>query len=528
MCRVFARIAVLLLMVLPVHAGPMDVIAELASRQALEWRRMIVDLNLVGPYYRSDTASPIWIENGRMTERAAALLDALNRAAEDGLEGSDYLPRPLARAEALEGDQDVAGFELAMSQAFLQFARDLHAGRTSPSVTDPSIVIARKPVDAAAWLASVRDAGVAETIDRLRPQHAQYNQLRRMLGGYRALAERGGWPEIASGPSLKPGMNDPRVVTLRANLKARGYGGLDADEASLYSDDLAEVIKHFQRRYGLETDGIAGPATIAALNMTAADRVRQLVVNLERWRWLPVDLGQRHVLVNQAGFEMFLVSGGETIDSRRIIVGRPFHKSPMFSDSIAYAEFNPTWTVPLSIAGSEFLPKLRKDPGYLSRNNYLLYRSWDANARPIDPYSVNWNSVSKKRFPYRIVQQPGAKNALGAVKFIFPNKFNVYLHDTPARQLFARTGRAFSHGCIRVSKPLEFARKLFGLDDTLSGGQIEQIVSAKQTRRVNLKSRIPVHLAYFTTWIDAEGLPHFYSDVYERDALVSRILFGSV
>lgn len=528
MFRVFARIVVLLLIVSPAPAAPMDIIAGLADHQAIEWRRMVIDLNLVGPYYRSDAASPIWIEDGRMTGHAAALLDAIGRADEDGLEGTDYLPRSLARVEGLEGDEDIAGFELAMSQAFLQFARDLNGGRTSPSVSDPTIVIARKPVDAAAWLASVREAGVAETLDRLRPQHKQYDQLRQMLSGYRALAERGGWPAVAAGPSLKPGMEDSRVVTLRANLKARGYGGLDADNASLYSENLAEVIKHFQRRYGLDVDGIAGRATIAALNVPAIDRARQIIVNLERWRWMPADLGQRHVLVNQAGFEMFLVSGGDTIDSRRIIVGRPFHKSPMFSDSIAYAEFNPTWTVPLSIAGSEFLPKLRKDPGYLSRNDYLLYRGWDAKARPIDPYSVDWHAVSKNRFPHRIVQQPGAKNALGTVKFIFPNKFNVYLHDTPARQLFARTGRAFSHGCIRVSKPLEFAQKLFGLDGTLSGGQIEKIVGAKKTRRVNLKTRVPVHLAYFTTWIDEEGLPHFFSDVYDRDTLVSRILFGSV
>ncbi len=528
MYRVFVRIAVFLLLAVSANAAPMDVIAGLGDRQAVEWRRMVIDLNLVGPYYRRDAASPIWIEDGRMSPRAAALLDAFGRAFEDGLEGSDYLPRPLAKAEALEGDEDVAGFELAMSQAFLHFARDLHAGRTSPSVSDPTIVIARKNVDAAAWLAAVRDAGVAETIDALRPQHAQYDQLRQMLSGYRALAERGGWPEIAPGPSLKPGMENARIVTLRANLRARGYGGLDAGDASFYSDDLAEVIKHFQRRYGLDVDGIAGPATIAALNMSAAARARQLIVNLERWRWLPTDLGPRHVLVNQAGFEMFLVSDGKTIDSRRVIVGRPFHRSPMFSDSIAYAEFNPVWNVPRSIASSEFLPKLRKDPSYLTRNDYLLYRGWGADARPIDPYSVDWNAVSKNRFPFRIVQQAGAKNALGRIKFIFPNKFNVYLHDTPARQLFARTGRAFSHGCIRVSKPLEFARKLFALDATLSGSQIEQIVDSRQTRRVDLKSRVPVHLTYFTTWIDDEGLPNFFSDVYERDALVSRILFDSV
>ena len=287
-------------------------------------------------------------------------------------------------------------------------------------------------------------------------------------------------------------MNDPRVAQMRANLKARGYSGIDNPDPDTYDDNILAVVEHFQRRHGLDADGVAGPKTIAAMNVTAEQRVRQIIVNLERWRWLPAALGSRHVFVNQAGFELFLVDRDKVVARHKVIVGKPFHQTPMFSDKIAYAEFNPTWTVTPAIAVAEFLPKLRKDPGYLKRNGYVLYGGWGAGAPVIDPWSVNWDAVSSKKFPYRIVQQPGPKNALGVVKFMFPNKFNVYLHDTPSRQLFAATGRAFSHGCIRLHEPVKFANTLFALDNSLKPADIKKLIDGKN-RRVLL--HVVLHLA---------------------------------
>jgi len=200
----------------------------------------------------------------------------------------------------------------------------------------------------------------------------------------------------------------------------------------------------------------------------------------------------------------------------------------MFSDKISYAEFNPTWTVTPNIAVNEFLPKLRADPGYLARNDYILYGGWGAGAPVIDPFSVNWAAVSGSNFPYRIVQKPGPKNALGVVKFMFPNAFNIYLHDTPSRQLFAQTGRAFSHGCIRVQNPVKFAEALFGLDGSLTPDKIKALIDGKKTVTSKLTKKVPVHLTYFTVWIDDDGLPNFFGDIYERDELVSRLLFGAV
>ena len=517
---------VLSLSALATNAASQGAVATLAEKPVADWRQLVIDTDLLGNYY-VENGAPVWTENGGPSKRATELIDAIGKSAEDGLDAVDYLPRALRSLPELSGERDAAGYELAMSQAFVQFARDLHAGRTSPSVSAPDIVIARKPVDAAAWLAVVNEQGVHAALQALRPNHPQYFQLRRMLVGYRSLAERGGWRGIPEGPTLKPGMTDERIGQMRANLAARGYSGINGTDPDFYDDDLLAAVKHFQKRHGLDVDGFAGPATVRALNISVETRVAQIIVNMERWRWLPSDLGPDHVFVNQAAFELFYIRARETIDRRRIIVGKPFHKSPMFSDLISYAEFNPTWTVTPSIARNEFLPKLRKDPGYLARNNYLLYAGWGANAPIVDPYSIDWAGVSPGRFGYKIVQQPGPKNALGYVKFIFPNKFNVYLHDTPSRQLFASTGRAFSHGCIRVQGPIKLAEKLFAADGTLSPERIKKILGSRKTKRALFKTKVPVHLAYFTTWIDEDGLPNFFADVYGRDELVSRILFES-
>lgn len=522
------NIALVLIGTIAASASPSAIVQSLSQSQAMTWRNQVVDLNHISDYYR-DGNGLLFIQGRKRTALADDLLRDIRRAYNDGLEPEDYLSRELLQTDPLQSDFDAAGFELAMAEAFVRFSRDLYAGRTTPSVTEPDIVIARKPILGNAWLSALGAQGSKETLRRLRPQHRQYYQLRQMLLGYRHLASRGGWNVIASGPTLKAGMNDKRVAALRQNLMARGYSGISGNDApGIFNEGLKEAVTHFQKRHGLDVDGAVGPATLAALNISVEDRVKQLIVNLERWRWLPRELGASHVFVNQAGFEMFTYRDGELMDNRRVIVGKPFHKTPMFSDNIIYSEFNPTWTVPPSIAGSELLPKLQTDPSFTARNDYKIYAGWGASSPEVNPYMIDWSTVSESRFPYRIVQQPGPKNALGQVKFIFPNKFNVYLHDTPARNLFSRTGRAFSHGCIRVFDPLGYAAVLYSIGGGLNTNQIEAISAAKATKRVNFKRKIPVHLAYFTTWVGDDGLPQFFDDVYGRDQLVGRLLFDQL
>ncbi len=254
---------------------------------------------------------------------------------------------------------------------------------------------------------------------------------------------------------------------------------------------------------------------------------RKIIVNMERWRWLPRKLGDVHVFVNTAAFLMYTRHNGRDIDRRRVIVGKKYHKTPMFSDNIKYSEFNPTWTVTPSIAGNEMLPKLRKDPNYLKKKGYHLYASWKADAPRMNATQIDWQSVSGKRFPFKIVQPAGPANALGQVKFLFPNKFNVYLHDTANRKLFEQSNRALSHGCIRVHEPLAFAQLLYKLDGNPAASKIGQLVASKQTKGVNFKRPIPVHLTYFTAWVK-NGKLQTFDDIYGRDRLVGNILFGRV
>lgn len=508
----------------PATAQSVDAMASLLARNSVEYSRQSFQTEPLREVYEQRSNLPLWLTGGQLNGQGRALIDELSNSYRDGLDPSEYLSS-INGFTNITDDENAARLELALSNAFLQLGRDLYSGITTPSVTDPNIVIKRKKVDATQWLDGAASSGVADMLRVLRPNHPQYAQLRQMLGGYRSLLLRGGWKPVSEGPTLKPGMTDQRVNEMRQNLAARGYDSLDVADLNFYDEGLVGAMKHFQERHGLAADGVAGPQTFKALSVSAEERVRQIAINLERWRWLPRKLGVNHVLVNQAGFELFIMKGNKIVDNRRVIVGKPFHQSPMFSDEIIYSEFNPTWTVPLSIAGKEMLPKIRNNPNYLESKNYKLYKSWNSNAKPINPFAIDWSAVSSSRFPYRIVQQPGKNNALGQVKFIFPNKFSVYLHDTPSRNLFSRTGRAFSHGCIRVDKPIEFAKKIYELQGGLNPSKINGILASKKQTRVNLKRKLPVHLAYFTAWIDENGVPLFFDDVYKRDKLVSKYLF---
>ncbi len=508
------------------HANAVNV-SEYLEYQALDWNDTVIDMQPLSAFYSDRSGDGIWTNERGLNENGHQLLKIIKNAEADGLEAKEYL------SAFPEGTVNISptalpGVELYFSQGFLKFARDLHAGRTTPAVSEPDIIIKRKTIDPQEWLSRVQNEGVSETVKALRPSHPQYAQLRQMLTGYKNLARLGGWPAISKGPTLKPGMTDPRIGEMRANLQGRGYQGISSNEPNFYDEGLADVVEHFQKRHGLDVDGVAGPATVAAMSHSVEYRIQQIVTNMERWRWLPDNLGRRHVFVNQAAFNLHIRNNGKITDERKVIVGKEFHKTPIFSDRIRYAEFNPTWTVPSSIAGRSILPKLKQNPGYLDANGFQLYTSWKSGAPIMSPYSVNWTSVNPKRFPYRIVQGPGEKNALGQVKFMFPNKHAIYLHDTPQRGLFSKARRAFSSGCIRVFKPLEFAQKLFNESGNLPENKMSSILGSRKTTRVNLKQPVPVHLTYFTVWVNEDGVPSFYEDIYDRDRLVGNILFGKV
>jgi murein L,D-transpeptidase YcbB/YkuD len=350
------------------------------------------------------------------------------------------------------------------------------------------------------------------------PRNEFYLNLKSALAEYRVLAAAGGWPSVPAGPTLAPGMSDARVPALRArldvtrDLDAVAIGAKD----DVYDDATVEGVRRFQARHGLEQDGTIGPATLAALNVSVEARIEQMRVNLERARWVLGDLGDDFLVVNIAGFRLYVVRNDEIVWTTRVQVGQPYRRTPVFVATLSYLVFNPTWTVPPTILRRDILPAVRNDVGYLASRNIDVI---DDSGMVVDPTTIDWSGST---FPYQFVQRPGPNNALGRVKFMFPNEHFVYLHDTPSRDLFDRESRAFSSGCIRVEDPLELARLLLRRD--WDQDRIDGILAAGRTQTVTLDDPITLLLLYWTAEVDAEQRVVFHADVYARDGNVGAAL----
>ncbi len=489
-------------------------------------------LAIVEEFYRARGMQPIWVSEEGVLPRGRDMARLLAAADFDALDPDDYGAGYIASVLGATEPATLAGLEVRLSIGVSQFASDLGQGRTAPNAADPELFLYRVEVDKAAVLSAVAGAADLEGfIDGYRPRSPRYDRIRAALADYRTLAELGGWQPIPDGPALKPGMTDPRIGLIRDRLVL--WGDLAAEELPVdadpdfYDDALEVAIKQAQYRHGLTQDGVVGRNTLAALNVPVEDRVEQLVLNLERRRWMPDDLGRRYIFVNLADFALKVVDGEQTIHDTRVVVGLPYHRTPVFSHEITYLVLNPYWHVPPSIARNELLPKIQEDPGYLVANNYTLLSDWSAGATEIDPLTVDWQSVSPDAFHYKIRQEPGDGNALGRVKFMLPNRFNVYLHDTAAKSLFTRDQRSFSHGCIRVMNPTELAALVLAGNLDWDLERINQTIDSGVRTVVSLAEPLPVHISYQTAWVNKDGSVHFRSDIYDRDVVLAEALMGT-
>ena len=358
----------------------------------------------------------------------------------------------------------------------------------------------------------------------------QYRELQNKLAEYRVLAVKGGWPSIPAGNALKPGMEDQRIKIVRKRLIATGELAPENMDSAGFDTALAEAVKRFQKRHNLKPDGVVGNQTLAVMNIPVAVRIKQIIINMERYRWLKRSMGDRLVAVNIAGFEVFAGKPG-TIDLKMpVIVGKKYHKTPVFSDTIKYVVFNPYWNLPPSIARNETLPKLKKDPHYLEKHNMRIFQGWGPDAPELDATTIDWSKVSKKNMNrYRIRQDPGPKNALGTLKLVFPNKYNVYLHDTPSHGLFKRERRAFSHGCIRMDRPAEMASWVLGGEEKgWSLARVNEIVASRKRQVAVLDQPISIYILYSTAFVNPEdNMLYFYEDIYSRDQLLGKALFDT-
>jgi len=470
-------------------------------------------------FYETRDYQPFWTADG--AAEVAALVAALEAAPAHGLPLRRYDPGAL---ETLASSGEPATLiEVAAARTYLSFARDLHSGLLTPSRVDEEINLAPIRLSPAVLLARLNDAPVDVALRALEPASPEYRKLMAEKARIETEALAADWgPEVAAGTTLRLGDAGPRVTALRARLTARGFAaegapGADAGAAG-FDLGLEAALERFQAAGGIEPDGLAGPQTLAAVNAAPSAQLGQVIVNLERLRWMNRDLGARHIWANIPDFTVKMVEDGATVYASRVVVGKSTEtRTPEFSERMTYFVVNPTWHIPDSIAQRVYLPKLKANAATLANSNMRLFTRAGTE---INPGLVDFTQFNSGNFPFRIKQNPSSENALGRVKFMFPNQFSIYLHDTPLRELFAKEMRAFSNGCVRVEDPLDLAYLLLE-------GQVEDPeasfagwLAAKTERTVNLEQPIPVHLVYRTAFVDEAGAVQYRFDVYGRDATV--------
>jgi murein L,D-transpeptidase YcbB/YkuD len=486
----------------------------------------IVLVDGVARYFESEQFQPRWQDPGRLDQLIAAIADMQD----DGLDPADYHVESLQSFRTdLRGGKTLppmaqADLELLATDAMMLGLYHLYLGKVDPEQLSSQWNFSSRPLDVEQGFERFRQAlasgQIRESFDRARPQHPWYLRGRERLKEYRAIQAAGGWSPISGGPTMKPGMTDPRVPALRYHLKVTADMAGDLapplpPQDTTYDAELEAAVKRFQERHGLTPDGGVGPGTVAALNVPVSTRIDQIRINLERARWVMHELQGDFVLVDVAGFDVAYFRNDEPIWTSKVIVGRPYRETPIFKSLITYVVFNPTWTIPTGILVKDKLPVIKKDPGYLQRNNIRVI---DANGREVSPASVNWASYGASRLPpYQLRQDPGEDNALGLVKIMFPNPFSVYLHDTPTKSLFDKDERTFSSGCIRVQKAFELAELVLNDPTRWNQTTMAEVVAARDIKTVNLAKPVPVLMLYWTAQPTPDGKVLFRNDIYNRD-----------
>ena len=489
----------------------------------------IYSVVLVQSFYKGRNYRPAWSRDGHLLQ-ADSLIRAVQEAYGDGLTPDYYHLGPIKslvdRAKKhLSAPIQIANLDILLTDAFLTLGCHLSGGCVDPVTIESRWFAKRGEVDVPSVLEqAVRKKQIREALMRLRPEQGSYAKLRQALARYRALSSTGGWPQVAAGPPLKKDSASYRVVELRRRLAASGdLDANDPEQENLFDDQLEQAVIFFQKRHGLKADGVVGPVTLNALNVPLKQRIRQMELNLERLRWILGNPEQRSIVVNIANFELDVIENGKAILSMKVVVGKPYLRTPVFTAKLSYLVINPSWNVPDSIARKEIIEKIRKDPHYLAKQNIEVLRGWGSREEEINPETIDWSKITPKNLSYRFRQKPGLLNALGRIKFMLPNKFDVYLHDTPARSLFSQQVRTFSHGCTRIEKPIELAEYLLR-DAGWTREKILDSIAKGKERKVSIPHPLNVNFLYLTAWVDQEGTLQFRNDIYGRDKRLEKAL----
>ena len=490
----------------------------------------IASTTMLALLYEKNQFNPFWTNSDKIN----ALIKSIREIKADGLEPEDYHYSEIRGLQAFFEHNDPANnlnkadLDMLLTDALILLKYHLVFGKLDPEQLNPiwdfhPEIDNQDPIVAVKELLASKD--LFTSINKLKPQRSIYAKLKSALAHYLSIFAAGGWQSIFFEVSLKKGMHDDRVISLRQRLAASGDLSTSNINDDHFDAHLEKAIFQFQKQHSLTPDGVVGRKTIAALNVPVTKRINQIRANLERARWSLHALKDRFVLVDIAGSEIFFYDRDNIIWKSRVQVGQPFGMTPVFRNNIRYLEFNPTWTIPPTILNETILPEIKKDPQYLAKHQINIF---DQRERKLDPDSLDWNQYPEKRFPHILRQAPGPNNVLGLVKFMFPNAYMVYLNDTPAKNLFSTNNRTFSLGCIQVEKPFELAQLLLNDSNQRHQNEFKKIIASQKTQIVHLKDPVPILLLYWTVDVDNSGIVYFKEDIYNRDKAVIKGLKASL
>ena len=480
-------------------------------------------------FYQPASPRPLWVSQNEPSVRARALRAALRAASQHGLAPARYRLGDIEAHWRARSPTEQACLELYLTNAFERYSLDLRTGQVDPKEADPSWHLPPADFDPAAALAAVKSGSdFMALLESLAPPHPAYERLREALARYESIARAGGWPMLPPGPALAPGEKAPavpeQIALLRKRLRAEGdLSGFSLGEGETYDSAIEAAVRRFQQRHGLLADGVVAARTRAALNVPVEARIAQLRRTLERWRWLPHDLGEHYILVNSAGFELAVIERGRTVLGMRVIVGQREQPTPSFAATLQALTVNPYWNVPERIARDVLLPKQQRDPLFFATRGIRVFEGGNGygNGTEIQPARLDWASMDADNFAYRLRQDPGPKNSLGRLAFTLPNPFDVFLHDTPEKALFARDVRTFSEGCVRLEQAMALAEHVLQRLDGWDEVRLQSEIDTQRNQTLRLPEPIPVYVLYLTSWVDDDGLVHFSEDVYGRERILA-------
>ena len=495
--------------------------------------RFSSQLNWGKSFYRERKFQLGWFKDNKMVPQAEQMLSVIEKSDEDGLNAADYKIKDFSTLfkELEEAKKDTAAYsklqreiDVALSATYFVWASDYYRGRVIPKENENvEWDVKRNKIKLHKALATVLQERKSKyDYADFQPLHREYANLKIALAKYRKLKNEGGWPTIPQGTKLKPGQSSASVSLLRKRL-ANGATVTDSAAKDVYDSALVAAVKAFQTSHGLKPDGNVGGETLQLLNIPIDQKIRTIILNMERWRWIPKSFEPDYLLVNIPEYRLRVYEKGQEKMTMKVIVGKTMNSTPIFSDKMEYVVLSPYWNVPFSIIEKELIPNLIANPSYLERLDMEVVTN---KAEPVDPSSIDWASVTESTWKYTIRRRPGPKNDLGDVKFIFPNSNDVYLHDTPHDELFSQASRDFSHGCVRVEKPIDLAVYLLRNVPGYDRSKIQSVISERKEKHVALKKVIPVYLVYFTAWADGNGNVSFREDIYNHDKTLAAEYFN--